>query len=747
MKIKKRKMKPMLYGTALAIALSFGSPGLVGAEQAADTARENSDKTAVADQQSEDVPVAEIEVQEKKEKEKKEEDLSIGQQPNAEGVHNYVVTRSSTGSKTDAESKDVPQSIAVVGQKVIKEQHADTVAKVLTNVAGVNTGTGTWNPNANLNPSFFIRGFTANNYYVDGLYDAAAGVSGWTGNLDRIEVLKGTSSLFFGQAQPGGIINYITKKPLTEEKYTFGLEYGSWGSRSLDLDASIPLTQDKKWLSRTIIETDRLEQFQKNVNNNHFNGSIIVQGKPKDDTVYTFEATYNNYNLAGGYIGGLPTVGTILPPYGIVPYDGNYYDPSLRYYFIGRSLSGRVDHKVNDTWTVTSALRYSDSHNDRSYLGDERWLNGDYTTGKIRSYYSWDIFDVNTLAWDTTGSAKFKTGTLDHNLVLGYEWSRYRRTWPVSVGTSLTPVDAYNPVWDPRPILPIEPWKASSLYRYGTYVSDTITVSDRWKVTGGINRATYSEGIGGSGVKTSGTSWRLGTTYAATPGVTWFAGYATSFDYNSSSTIKVGGTSVGTQFFKPKTGYQIEGGVKYDISNKASVTLARYNIHQKNIVANLGTSNDTDYQLIGEQASRGYDLDANYVIKPGWNVLAAYSHIDSTTVNDPAHPAWIGKQTTSVPEQTFRLWSTYEIQDGPRKGLGFGGGITYVSRRPFNSDNSIWIPGYQTYDAIVYYKTKEWNYSLNLYNLTNKQYWVAQTGVEVYAGTPRSFTLRAEKTF
>nr|WP_092072805.1 TonB-dependent receptor [Dendrosporobacter quercicolus]NSL48881.1 TonB-dependent receptor [Dendrosporobacter quercicolus DSM 1736]SDM50156.1 iron complex outermembrane recepter protein [Dendrosporobacter quercicolus] len=732
--MSRKQAKLLLYGT-LTIALSLGTQGITLAEDSAA-------KTAQEEQQlepSDQIPMTEIEVQERRKQE-----LVIGQTPTAEGVTNYVVTRSSTGSKTEAETKDIPQTVTAIGQKVIEEQHADTVAKVLANVAGVNTDTGVWNPNANLNPSFYIRGFAANNYFFDGLYDPS-GVAGWTGNLDRIEVLKGPSSLFFGQMQPGGIINYITKKPLTEEAYSIGLEYGSWGSRSVSFDASVPLTQDGKWLSRTIVSTDHLAQFQKNVHNNHFNGSLIVQGQPRNDTTYTFQAMYNHYNLAGGYVGGLPAIGTIVAPYRLVPYDANYYDPGQRHYFIGRALSARVDHQINDIWTVTSAVRYSGTHNDRRYIGDERWVDGDYTTGKILSYYSWDIYNTDTYAWDTTANAKFTAGGLAHHVTLGYEWSRYKQTWPISAGETLTPVDYLKPVFDPKPAAEVSPWRSTSKYRHSTYLADTVAVSDKLRVSGGLSHASYAQTVDDTGGSVSDTTYRVGSTYESSPGLTWFIGYGTSFNYNSSQNIRVGGQPVGIQTFKPKRGRQLEGGVKFNISDKASLTLSRYNIHQTNIITNLGTTADTDYRLIGEQASRGYELDLSYQIKPGWNLLAAYSNNDSTVVKNPQYPAWVGKQTVAVPKQTFRLWSTYEIQGGAWQGFGFGGGITHVSKRPFDTLNTTWVPGYNVMDAVVYYKANAWKYSLNVYNLANKKYYAAQTGVSVYAGIPRSFTLRAER--
>ncbi|WP_094606668.1 Metal-pseudopaline receptor CntO [Sporomusa silvacetica DSM 10669] len=748
MKIKKRK--PLVYGAALAFAFSFSVADIVLAEEvnstaqtekaqeANESAKENSKQQVSATQQSEDIPVAEIEIKAGKAQEQKHEQLAIGQQADAEGVNNYVVTHTSTGSKTDIATKDLPQTVSVVSQKVMEEQRPKTVEQALGNVAGISNGGGIMNPYANLLPMFNIRGFRANYFYVDGLYDNSSTAAGWLGNLDRIEVLKGPTSVLYGNNTPSGIINYITKKPLAYESYTIGQEFGSWGTRTTDLDMSIPLTTDKKWLSRTIIETDDTAAFQAGVNNKHFNGSVIVQGQPQEDTKYTFAATYNHYDVAGGYIGSLPTTGTIAPPYGIVPYDANYYNPNVRSTFIGRSVSGRVDHKLNDSWTISSALHYSESDYHQKYVGAESFTDNTYTN--ITQDYIHAFRKTNTLSWDTTGNAKFKALGLNHNLVLGYEWSRYKLAWPYSTQIwDYSSVVVTNPIWvDPPATDPASTSSHYSLYRHGVYLSDTLELSPKVKATAGIGHASYSYS---TGTESSGTTWRLGTTYEASQGVTWFAGYSTAFEPNSAQTVT--GTLLN---FSPRTGNQLEGGVKVEVGSKASITMAAYKIKYNDILYNLGTNSNPDYQLIGEQTSKGVEIDVNYVIKPGWNLLAVYGQNNARITNDK-NKALVGNLLTGVPNRTFRLWTTYEIQDGPRKGLGFGGGITYVGNRAFNSTNTLWLGNYSTIDGIIYYKTKDWRYSLNAYNLTDKHYWVDATGVSVYAGQPRSFIFRIEKTF
>lgn len=731
--------KPLLYGAALAVALAWMAPGAAFAEESAspgDTPQEKTEAKESEDAAKEEIPLALIEVKDTKEKEPTP--LRIGQTPQAEGITNYVVTRTSTGSKSDVASKYLPQSISVVSQKILEEQRVKNPEQALSNVAGISNGGGIMNPYSNLLPMFNIRGFRANYFYVDGLYDISSTTGGWTGNLERIEVLKGPSSVLYGNNTPSGVINYITKKPLLEESYTIGQEFGSWGTRTTDLDMSLPLTKDKRWLSRTILETDDTSAFQSGVHNKHFNGSIMIQGQPKEATTYTFSASFHNYDVAGGYIGSLPTTGTIAPPYGLVPYNANYYNPNVRSTFIARSLAGRVDHKLNQDWTLSSALRYSSSSYHQKYLGAESFT--DATNTKITQDYINALRLTDNLSWDTTFKGAFRAWGVKHNSAFGYEWSKYTMNWPYSAHMwDYSSVDVNNPIWVAPPA--VDPAASSSNYtqfRHNLYVSDMLELSPKLKLTAGISHATYNNS---SSTRSSGTTWRLGSTYEASPGVTWFAGYSTAFEPNSAQTPNGIITN-----FAPRTGDQLEGGLKVGLSNKASITLAAYKINYKNILYNFGSGSNPDYRLIGEQASTGVELEGNYVVKPGWNILAVYAHNHARTINDK-NTALIGKLTTGVSSNTFKLWTTYEIQGGRWKGLGFGGGVTYVGNRAFNSANTLWLGSYSTIDALVYYKNKDWTYSLNAYNLGDKKYWVDATGVSVYAGQPRSFLFRIERKF
>lgn len=761
--MKNATWKPFCSVT-LAIAMLLYGPGIVKAEnaatqpestQTADGDKQQQQEQAVNQQEKRDsataaalpganVPVTEVEVTADKQKNK----LTIGQQPDAEGVKDYVITQSSTGSKSNIANKDLPQSITSVGQKVIEDQNCLTSTDALINIAGVSSQL--YPSYADVLLGYNVRGFSATDYvYVDGLWDRSSSFTGWIGNVDRIEVLKGPASVLYGNVTAGGLINYVTKKPLPYESFTSGVKYGSWGTKSVSADMSIPLTEDKKWLSRLIIDKTNYASFKRNTPLDKRNNiSFIVQGQPQENTVYTIETQFNdNYGPPTGY---LTLAGTISDPVGLLPYDASYVDPRSYTHTISRTVSAKVDHKFNDVWTVSSALRYG------TYNYDSRTNYGYklYTNSNTERMYASAMARLNrTFTWDTTANAKFETGGLANDLTTGITYGHFNQYIKNRGFMTSSYVDIFNPVYsDFVNVSFTSGWRHTQEDRFGAYVNDVITLSPKWKVSAGtsVTRSSTSNAGNYSDVTTHATTPRVGATYEILPGVSGFVGWSKYYspqgpyinDYNEYQNLSA------------ETGDQVEGGVKVDISNRASVTLSVYRINRNNMAyytydaAGYGV-----YDTVARQRSKGVELDASYVIKPGWNLLTAFSHCNARVLEDDSYAA--GSVVPNVPKNSFRLWSTYEFQNGPRKGWGFGGGLTYVSKRAVSYYNTTgWMDGYTTLDALVYYKTKNWRWSLNAYNLTNKHYWASSNyntsngnSSGVYAGTPRSFILSYERTF
>ena len=177
---------------------------------------------------------------------------------------NYNFTDASVGTRTDTPTRDVPQSIQVVPQEVIQDQQVNNVTDALRNVPGILPA----DSNRTLFNNVTIRGFGGgfdfgtDVYRRNGLRDPqGASNTGDTANIERIEVLKGPSSVLYGQGSPGGIINLVTKQPLSEPFYEVSGEIGNYNFYRGTVDLSGPLDKNEKLLYRLNVAAETSESF------------------------------------------------------------------------------------------------------------------------------------------------------------------------------------------------------------------------------------------------------------------------------------------------------------------------------------------------------------------------------------------------------------------------------------------------------------------------------------------------------
>ncbi len=95
-------------------------------------------------------------------------------------------------------------------------------------------------------------------------------------------------------------------------------------------------------------------------------------------------------------------------------------------------------------------------------------------------------------------------------------------------------------------------------------------------------------------------------------------------------------------------------------------------------------------------------MDIAGEILPGWKAIASYAYTDAEITEDNSFS--VGNRLVGVPENQASLWTTYEIQSGDLRGLGFGLGLFYVGERAGDLDNSFEIPDYLRTDAAIYYR-------------------------------------------
>ncbi len=226
-----------------------------------------------------------------------------------------------------------------------------------------------------------------------------------------------------------------------------------------------------------------------------------------------------------------------------------------------------------------------------------------------------------------------------------------------------------------------------------------------------------------------GFSPRGGIVYQPIEALSVYASYTRSLSQSV-------GESAGGNTFDPGRGTQFEIGVKGDISDRLSATLALYDLTRTNVSTDDPDNPNPQFQIqTGEQNSQGIELSVAGEILPGWNITGGYAYTDATITEDNTFEE--GNRLNNVPENAVSLWTTYKIQRGSIQGLGFGAGLFFVGEREGNLENSFQLPSYTRTDAAIFYERGQFKTALNFRNLFDIDYFeAADNDLEVFPGDP-----------
>jgi iron complex outermembrane recepter protein len=298
---------------------------------------------------------------------------------------------------------------------------------------------------------------------------------------------------------------------------------------------------------------------------------------------------------------------------------------------------------------------------------------------------------------------------------------------------SLAPLDLFNPVYG-QPLGAGDPLKSLQTNdALGIYLQDQITLADNLKfLIGGrfdIRSSKLEDEIAASVTfqQDEAFSPRLGIVYQPIPPISLYASYSRSFQ-------QVTGTTFDNRLFQPERGTQYEIGIKADLTDRLSATLAVYDLTRSNVLTSDPNNSLFSVQT-GKQRSRGVELDISGEISPGWNIITGYAYTDARILEDNSFD--VGNRLENAPEHSFNFWTTYQIQQGSLRGLGFGLGLFFVGERQGNLGNTFSLPSYLRTDASIFYKRDRFNAAINIKNLFDIDYFAtAINQFRVYPGDP-----------
>ncbi len=639
--------------------------------------------------------------------------------------------------KSGINPMDLPQSIAVIPQRLLTDQQAQRLSDVIRNVNGVYLA----NTRAGTQENFAARGYTFgnNNLFKNGSR-VNTGAMPEMSSLEKVEILKGSSAILFGNVAPGGIINMVTKKPKFSNGGEVSVRTGSYGLFKPSFDVYGPLSGTVAYRVNGTYETADSYRDVVNSDRYYINPSVLVNLGNRTELLVQADYLYHRFTPDFG-IGTLNN--TIIPD---VP--GSRFMGTDWQYAKTQQATGSVNltHRFNESWKLNFNSSYQNFK--RDYYSAERIqadANGNWVRPLGRQNVEEDYF-MSQL--DLTGN--FKIGNIAHTLLAGIDADRYYTTnYTFNQPATYDTINILDPAkYTRRTDIPAADkikMVNTPVNRFGVYIQDLISLSEKLKFLAGI-RLSYQNALGatttdlitktavtGSGQNDKAFSPRLGLVYKPFTSTSLFASYANSFTVNS-------GTDVNGNALDPSIIDQVEAGIKNDFFKgklSANVTVYRiinHNLAQTSPFAADGitqNNNTTIKVLTGQTTSDGVELDlAGHPVK-GLDLLAGYSYnyIRYTKTPDAVGNFVEGERLVEVPLHTANGSIFYTFDKTAFKGLKLGatafftgnryGGYNNRKGQSQNFNRLIFLDGFTTIDLMAGYSFNKISLQAKVSNLTN----------------------------
>ncbi len=677
-------------------------------------------------------------------------------------LRNYNGTQQ-TNAKLPARLIDVPQSIKTLNRDLIDDRQALFFSDIAKYSSGVNVGTS-----AN---EIIMRGFNNSGggaagsaQFINGMRNYFTGYEHELNltNVERIEFMKGPSSMLYGTLMPGGAINVVTKKPEFEHRVGAGLSIGTWGRYRFDTDITGPIGKQQKAAFRLNLGFQNSPDYRDFIFNKNFSGSLALTFRPDDRTKIDVEGSYLNVYRSTWYDWGVPAFNDDLFA---VPISFTSHEPTDFFRWNNLIVMATVEHRVNNELSLHFNANGSSNRNAGEAHSPSFFAPFPAEDSLISRVFR-DITNQNDalfagafLKW------KKELGKTKHTFTFGMDAMRGRLTSNVIQASSFQGVPGINP------LLPRYRQAVPSTFDitsdagffgntqaefWGIYLMDFIQLSPKMNLllsgrfdyynqfnVSYSNFTTRSNNINRPFIPGVGLSYELADDFMV------YGNWSRGFTPQTNQNPDRGGP------FDPLYSQQWEGGLKKEfLGGRWSVTTAYYDIKRFNVLVPADPDNAFGLQVSeGEQSSQGFELDISGQVTPFWNVIGALSYND-TRVTKTTRDFEQGLRLNNAPYWLGSLWNRFNIKTGVLNGLGFGLGINHASgaqtagdisfptRRPFN------LPGYTIVDAAVFYRKGNMQLSCNLENLFNERYYRGGTNIwYLIPGLPRNALLRLKVSY
>lgn len=673
-------------------------------------------------------------------------------------MEGYNATHSSVATKTSMPLVETSQTVSVVTRQQIEDQGSRSIAQAVRYTPGLmSTPYG-----ATTRYDYVaMRGITdgsVDNLYLDG--QKLLGDSGTYSSLqvdpyfvERIDILKGPSSVLYGRSLPGGLVAMTTKKPQHETRRQLQFSYGSNDYKQAAFDFTGPLEDERIAYRLAGVVKDADNQVD-GIEEQRYAVMPSVSVDFTDDTRLTLLAMLQR-DPESGYHGGLPANGTVTSHNG-QRISRSFFEGDEDYEKFERDqqmIGYQLEHRFNDVVSARQNFQYLDSTVESGQVYQYGYATADelvrYYTGADEALHAWTI--------DNQLQFLFDTGALSHTLVTGLDYQRRKAKVDYDAAYGLSSVNPYTgAVGAGSPVFYHQYDETRELEQTGLYVQDLISLGS-WRFSLGMRQdwvdvsfdhtkdATY--GAQDDQAKLEQFTGRVGVLYAFDNGLSPYVSYSESFNPNATAAYNAnssGGYDI--TLLDPTEGEQYEVGLKYQpLGTDDLYTLSYFDLKQSNL-ANKD-SNENFYRAVGELTSKGVELEARLRPIEQVNVIASYTYMDVEYSKDFTGAAGVnnrGNTPNAVARNMASLWTDYTFDQGLLAGVQIGGGARYFGKSWADAENTLRIPSYTLYDAMLGYDLSRVGLQgvgvrLNLNNLTDETYVAACNSLsQCYYGEERN---------
>ncbi len=676
----------------------------------------------------------------------------------------YRAGSSTTGTKIDVPWIDYPGTVGVIGRDLLNDQLIFRTDDALRNVPSATKVSDFRRPDA-----FNLRGFEirSRDFRKDGFLDPTPAPRDMA-NIERIEVMTGPASVLYGAGQPGGLINYITKRAERDPFAEASFAAGSFGFIRATADVNGPVGPSDDLLFRVNVAYETMDGFRDFAFSERLFVAPTFTWILDDDTNVQFSFEYLNDRRR--FDTGVVALGGQV---GLLPISTFFGQPDDRQQFHDYRFSAIFNHQIDCNWALRVGL-FAQFH-DTEMLGTVPVISGSSfglpDAVLLRQRQSLDPFREQYYSAIADLAGKVDMMGITHRLVVGTELGSFQsRDFvgrfsdfvglqplpfpPFFFPVPTSPVFAFAPELSrglPQPPLGPGQFEADFIQnRYGFYVQDLIEVSKPLKVLAGLRYDIVDQtldrefipsflGPGFPRTRTEETYYRLtprvGVVYQ--PFEEPLSVYGT---YSQSFEPPPGGPYINPEPLQPETGDMFEVGLKADLlDQQLSLSVAAFHIEKQNVFV----QNDLLFGTqIGAQRSQGIETAVVGQVTERLSVAANYSYIDARILAD-AEAQLVGQRFRGIPYNQSSVWSRYNVVQDECRTLGLAAGMVFVGDRTGDLQASFRLPGYTRWDAGVFYEKQQFRVSVYFENIFDREYYVGSVNnLAVFPGMP--FNVRAQ---